>query len=326
MIALVSGAAGFIGSHLVERLGADGVTVRRVQRPLPEAETYARDPIWRGVTHVFHLGGRTRAPLASDLAEANVQFTERLAQAAVAQAVIRDAPVPHFVFVSSLAALGPASAFDVPVTEQQVPAPVEAYGRSKLEAEQRLRCIADLPLTIVRPSAVYGPRDRDFLTVFRQVRHAVQWRATPGWYGLSLAFVHDVVDAILAATRVAAHESRSGPVDYLVSGHEVRWDALYEATARAVGCACGRVMPRAMSVQIPPLLLSIAGMVGAQVGRLTGSPPLATPDKIILGAQPYWVCRDDRLRRYAGWQPRVTLDAGLLETARWYVQHGWLTR
>ncbi len=293
--------------------------VRRVVRPLPSAEVYARDAIWAGVTHVFHLAARTRAPRAAALIEANVQFTERLAQAACAQAA-----VPRFVFASSLAAMGPALNADTPVTPEQEPCPVEAYGASKRAAEQLLQGMAALPLVIVRPAAVYGAHDRDLLAVFRQVRHPLQLRATPGWYRFTLNSVHDVVDALVAAATVPAAYAASARAGYLLSGEDVSWDALYQRIDRAVATARGVGMRRAPSVCVPAPLLAIAGRVGARWGQWTGRTPLATPDKIVLGAQAGWTCRDDLFLREAGWAPRVPLDVGLLEVARWYRAQGWI--
>jgi nucleoside-diphosphate-sugar epimerase len=325
MIALVSGARGFIGSHLVDRLRAAGAEVRTVARPLPSVDAYSSDAVWRGVTHVFHLAGLTRAVEPGALIDANVHFTERLAQAALQHARRAGTPVPHFVFVSSLAALGPATDASAPVTEVTAPAPVERYGTSKRQAESVLQRMTALPLTIVRPPAVYGPRDRDFLTVFRQVRFPLHLRAVPGWYQLTLTSVHDVVDALLAVARVAPHTHAQARAGYVVGGHDVRWEALYEQVTGAVHRVRGRGPRRSRGLTVPLPLLRTAGVLGATWGRFTARTPLATPDKITLGAQPYWLCRGDRLQQDTGWMPRVDLETGLAETAAWYADHGWLS-
>lgn len=309
---------------MADRLAAQGVEVRRIRRPLPPAREFARDPLWTGVTHVFHLAARTRAPRPADLFVANVDFTEHLAEAALTHAAVTGATVPRFVFVSSLAAMGPAPAADTPVTTAQRPAPVEAYGVSKRVAEERLQGMTNLPLVIVRPAAVYGPRDRDFATVFRQVRHPLQLRATPGWHRLTLASVHDVVSAIIAAALVPEACADAARAGYLIGGDEVTWDALYDLIDLAVATAFGGPVRRAPSVTVPAPLLTIAGTVGAHWARLTGRTPLATPDKITLGAQPWWTCRDDALRQDTGWAPQVPLMDGLVDTATSYRRAGWL--
>ncbi|MDQ8160306.1 MAG: NAD(P)-dependent oxidoreductase [Gemmatimonadota bacterium] len=328
MIALVTGASGFIGGHLVAALQAAGHEVRVVGRPLPPDALFHRAALWRGVTHVFHLAARTRAPHARAFHDANVTFTARLAHAALAQAALTQSRVPRFVFVSSLAAMGPAPAGDRPCTDADVPHPIEHYGRSKWAAEQLLQGLTDLPCTTLRLPAVYGPRDRDFLTLFRQVQRPLHWRATPGWHALTLAHVHDVVAALLVA---AQHDATIGRT-YGVGGDDRTWDAVYDAvddavhetardTARDTASAPRR---RSRGVVVPAPLLTAVGIAGGMWARVTGNTPLASPDKIALGRAPWWLCRGDRFRADTGWSPQVPLAEGLRDTARWYRDHGWL--
>lgn len=320
MIALVSGGSGFIGSHLVATLRARGVEVRTLARPLPPDEHLARDPLWHGVTHLFHLAARTRAPHAAAFHEANVRFTERLIAAATAQPV-----PPHLLFVSSLAAAGPSPAWGHPRRETDPPTPVEGYGRSKLAAERRLQALAAaagerLPWTILRPPGVYGPRDRDFLTLFRQLQRPMHWRATPGWHAHTITHVHDVVSALLLAADQASTRGRV----YHLGGDDVTWDGLYDAVAAALDTCTPKSSRRRVALPVPPPLLTMAGHAGGLWARLTGHVPLASPDKIILGRQPWWLSSGAALTADTGWHPTVSLADGLRDTARWYRTNGWL--
>lgn len=311
MIALVTGASGFIGSHLVDALRAAGHEVRVLKRPLPPDDMLHRDPLWDGVTHLFHLAARTRAPDSAAFREANVDFTARLVRAAEVQPT-----PPRFLFVSSLAASGPAPSRDEPRDEMDAPAPIERYGASKLDAEQVVRAAA-CPWTIVRPPAVYGPRDRDFLTVFRQVRAPVHLRATPGWHAFTLTHVHDVVAALIT---VAQHDDATGAL-YHIGGETCSWDRFYDTVQQ--------VMPRrsrrgSIPIVIPAPLVRVAGVMGGLWARYTGYTPLASPDKIALGEAPWWLASGTRLMLATGWQPHVRLDEGAQATAAWYRENGWL--
>jgi len=307
MIALVTGATGFIGSHLVDALRTAGHEVRVLTRPLPVDDDLVRAPIWHGVTHLIHLAARTRAPDARAFHESNVAFTERLLRAACAQPV-----PPRMLFVSSLAASGPALSPTQPRTELDTPAPIERYGASKLAAEQHVRAAA-CPWTIVRPPAVYGPRDRDFATVFRQLQRPLHWRATPGWHAFTLTHVHDVVSALIAA----AFRDEAVGRTYHLSGDDLTWDAFYAAVAQTQNAG------RSIALPVPSPLLSVAGIVGGLWAQLTGHTPLATPDKIALGRAPYWLSTGAALTRDTGWVPQVALTDGVRDTAAWYRANGW---
>lgn len=328
-VAVVTGASGFVGSHLVDALAARGWRVRRLARAaspparddgaaggvethvvdFADARTLDRTAALDGADAVFHVAGVTKRRTLDAFRAGNVLPTAAL----LAALGRRGGPRPRFVHVSSQAAAGPAPAPDAPLTEDDPPRPVEGYGRSKLEAEAVVRG-AELPWTVVRPGAVYGPRDADFLTAFRHARRGLAVYPGPRRAQLSLVYVEDLADALVRAAETPAAEGRT----YFAAAHDASWHDVYAAAA----AACGARLR--LEVAPPAWGLRLAGRLGDAYGRLTGRHPLANSHKVTLGLQPWWLCSAARARRELGWAPQVALDEGARRTAAWYAARGWL--
>ena len=328
MIAVVTGSTGFIGSHLVDALVARGATVRALVRP--ESRSVIRNPqvsyvtadllddrsvresaVWDDTTHVFHVAGVTKARTLAQFRYGNVVPTANVLAAVAA----RGPRVRRMVLVSSQAAAGPAESGDRPVREDDPPRPIEAYGRSKLEAEQAtVRYVATVPITIVRPSAVYGPRDTDFLNVFKQATNRVAVYAAPRDQAMSVVHVRDLVEALLLA---ADAESARGQTYFVGSAAPVSWRTLYARIAAIAGT-------RSLEVQLPSAVLWMAGQAGSAASLITGRALLINAHKVALAAPQWWLCDSSRIRSELGWSPLVDLDEGLQETYAWYLSAGWL--
>jgi nucleoside-diphosphate-sugar epimerase len=223
--------------------------------------------------------------------------------------------VPRFVLVSSLAAAGPAPAFDAPKSEDDAAAPIEAYGRSKLAAERLLERETVLPWTVVRPAAVYGPRDRDFLHMFRLAARGIAVHAANRSSWISILHVRDVVAGlIVAATRPEAVGRRY----FLANDTPVQWGELFARAAAAAG------RHLSLDVELPRFLVAFGGRLGDVHARITGDASLLTGEKVALGRAPFWICSADRARRELAFAPGVSLDDGIADTYRWYVERGWL--
>lgn len=327
MIAVVTGGSGFIGQHLTRRLLANGHTVRCLVRAGGRAGTppgatrhvvdfgspsslLASDAL-EGADVVFHLAGATKALDDEAFRRANVMPTRHLLGALVARRLN-----PRFVFVSSQAAAGPATSLQRPVDELDTPRPVEAYGRSKLEAERVVESFSDrVATTIVRPCAVYGPRDRDFLTLFRCAHRGFLPYPGTANHWLSLLHVDDAVAGIVAATRQHAM-LRSY---FLASESPVQWRAIGEQIAAAAGASA-----RVRHVSLPAHLVRAAASVAGVVSRLTGRIGIANPHKAALARHPFWICSAERARRELDFVETRSLPEALGDTYLWYLRNGWL--
>ncbi len=321
--ALVTGGTGFVGSHAVDALLAAGYHVRCTVRPtsrlrwlegkpveLVEADLSQADMLReavRGVDVVVHCAGLTRGSRAA-LFAANHQGTVALLDACLASGGLR-----RFVLCSSQAAAGP-SAPDRPRVEDDAPAPSSDYGRSKLAAERAvLNRAGRLEAVVLRPAAVYGPRDEDTLPYFRMARRGVL--AVPGWRRRLVQVVHagDVARALVSGAGATQAAGRT----YFVAHPEVlSWAEL----AGRIGWAVGhRVVP----LRVPSPLLRLAGAAAEVIGR--GRRPGQIDRRRARDlSERAWTCRVDRVMAELGWSPEYGIDKGLRDTANWYREQGWL--
>ena len=305
---LVTGATGFVGRALCEALVASGHQVKRANRTLqpglPDAVAVGEigpDTDWRtaleGVSRVVHLAARTHvlreiaADPSAEYRRVNLDGTRGLAQMAARAGVRR------LVFMSSIKVNGEAT--ERPFTEDDVPRPEDAYGRSKWETEQALARVAaetGLQVTVLRPPLVYGPGVKgNFLRLMDIVARGMPLPLASIENRRSLIYVGNLVDAIVKAIDTPCAAGRT----YLVSdGEYVSTPDLARALARALG-----VRPRLLPC--PPALLMLgAALAGkrAELARLTGSLQMDSA----------------AIQRELDWRPRFTLAQGLAETARWY--------
>jgi len=329
VIVAVTGANGFIGSHLAETYAREGHDVRALMRrgrvlpadvreverlrAVPVDYDDARDlrRVLSDADLVIHAAGATRAPPPARLGlmRANVGITRRIARAVAPSSA-------KLVFISSQAASGPASSAARPVRESDQPAPIEAYGSSKHEAERAMAEELDRTRwTVVRPVAVYGPRERDFVALFRAARRG--FAVHPGNRHQSIAMVHvdDLVRAIMAAAREPLAMGRR----YFIGNAEpITWRELFRAAAEA---SDARIR---VDVQIPGLVVDLIARGGDLRARITREPGLLTTQKVALAKPRWWHCSVDAARSDLGYVSRIPLADGLRATYAWYRQAGWL--
>lgn len=321
--ALVTGATGFVGSHLVERLASSGWRLRALVRPTSDTallERHGVEPVVGdladpaaiargadGVDTVFHLAAVVAAPSEAAYLRANAEGTE-----AVVEGLRRAGTRPRrLVYLSSYAACGPARA-DRPRGAGETPQPLTGYGRSKLEGERRIRApfAEGIETTIVRAPAVYGPRDRALLTYFRMVDR--RFAPLPaGERRLHFIFAPDLARALEGAARAPAGTyAVAEPVAYTL-------EELVDAIARALG-------KRPLRIGLPPALVRAAAAATEGIGRVAGFTPAFNREKAEEMLAEGWVC--DLAGSEALLPPgdATPLEQGIERTARWYRTNGWL--
>lgn len=314
----VTGATGFIGRHLVERLAANGDEVRAIQRPdsrqsAPDGAEVVRAPLdvsalteaFREVDVVVHLAGVVATTRESDFYDVNVGGTRAVAHAARSVGA-------SLVHMSSLAAAGPAPP-TAPRSEDDPSAPITPYGDSKLESDRVVTATEGLRWTILRPGIVYGPGDRALLPVFKCARIGVMPLVGRASAAYSIVHVTDLVRAIEAAI---GSES-TGDVFFVGNPQPVSARDILEHVRHAIG-------GRALVVPVPDLLLRIAAIAGEVGGAVRGQPLVINRRRYAELASPGFVCRVDRLRERLGVVAAIDLREGLAQTAEWYRREGWL--
>jgi nucleoside-diphosphate-sugar epimerase len=321
---LVTGATGFIGRAVADRLLARGDRVRVLVRDpargrelaaagaelavgdvaRPETLPAAVD----GAELVVHVAGIVKAVGHEELFRVNAGGARALARAA-ADARGR----PPFLLVSSLAAAGPARP-GRPRREEDEPAPVSAYGESKLAAEDALRELAGrAEATVVRPPAVYGPRDPELLpALLRMARTGVVWKAGFADKRYSVVHVEDLADAIGRAAEGGKRLGRAGSegIYFADDGVPRTWGEL----GRAALAALGR---RGVVVPIPEAVSWLVAGAATAASRVTGRAAILSLDKMLEIREVAWTCSSERARRELGWAPRWGLDEGMRQSVEW---------
>lgn len=316
----VTGATGFVGRHLVTALRERGDRVRALVRsPAPWLadndveivpgtldDATALGSLVEGAEEMHHVAGAIAARSEADFMRVNRDGTARLAAAA------RAAGVSRFVYVSSLAVTGPRPA-GPPPDESAPPRPISAYGRSKQAGEEAVAS-SGVRFTIVRPPAVYGPRDKGLLFLYRLARRGLTPVFGDGRQALNVVFAADLARALIAAASSPAAEGRTYHAAHPTATTQL---ALGDAIAAAVGRRTTHVRVPAFAVRS---FLALAGAAAHLAGRVT---PLDR-DRARSLLAPAWICSSDALARDAGWRAEIDLRAGIEATARWYHEAGWL--
>ncbi len=295
----ITGATGFVGMAVLEALGGQSVrALTRRDQPAREGvewvrgdleDTQALEELVAGADAVIHIAGLTNTPDVAEFEAANVTGTANII------AAMKKAKIKRFVFVSSLSARKPE---------------LSEYGASKARAETLVEA-SKLSWTIVRPPAVYGPRDDDMLELFRTAKWGVV--PLPPGGATSIIYVSDLAQLLVALAGEKGPKSILEPDD----GREGGW--AHKEMAQAIGKAMGKT-----SVFAPHLPAPVLSAAASALKLVQGGKAKLTADRVGYMCHPNWVCRSDRRPPEALWKPQVSGEDGFAQTAQWYREAGWL--
>ncbi|TKJ41681.1 hypothetical protein CEE37_03695 [candidate division LCP-89 bacterium B3_LCP] len=323
---LVTGGNGFVGSHVVEELLQEGYSVRCLLRPHSRPDWIETLPVdivrtdysdlnslreaISGCEAILHFGGATKAKNKESYFDANARTTGNLLEAATD--VCPDLSL--FLFCSSQAAVGPSPSLD-PLDENAPPHPISAYGWSKMTAEKIcLESQAKFPLCIVRPSAVYGPRDKDILIFFKAMRWGIAPAIGRGERYLSMVYVKDI--ARLCGL-ILKKKPQGTQIFHVTDGDMHRWSTISDTIAEAMD-------KRPLRVNVPVGLTVLIGKILSGYANFAGRIATLNREKIDDILQNYWLISSDKAQKELGFKPKYKLSDGVEETVRWYREHGWL--
>jgi len=326
---LITGASGFIGSFIVEEALNRGFEVWAAVRK-SSSRQFLQDERLRLIEldlgsenrlkeqmkdcrfdYVVHAAGVTKCLNKADFRRINTEGTKHLVKALSAL----DMPLKRFVYLSSLSIMG-AIREQQPYTEileSDTPKPNTAYGKSKLEAEQWLET-QNIPYIILRPTGVYGPRERDYFMMAKSIKAHTDFAVGYKQQDITFVYVTDVVQAVF----LALENGQTGRKYFLSDGEVYQSSTFSDLIRHELG------NPWWIRITAPIWLLRIITFFGEFVGHLTGQVTALNNDKYNIMRQRNWRCDIEPARQELGYQPKVKLEEGVRRSIQWYKENKWL--
>ena len=334
---LITGASGFIGSFIVEEALRRGFEtwaavrgsssrqflkderIRFVELDLDDQQQIERQLRGNDFDYVVHAAGVTKCIDKQDFYRINTEGTKNLVRAVIALKM----PLKKFVYLSSLSVFG-AIHEQQPyqdIREDDTPHPNTEYGRSKLEAERWLRESLELrtdgrvfPYVILRPTGVYGPRERDYFLMVKNVKMHSDFAVGYQRQDITFVYVQDVVQAVF----LACEKGQTGRAYFLSDGEVYQSSTFSELIRKELG------NPWWIRVTAPVWLLRVITFAGDIVGRLTGKVSALNNDKYHILRQRNWRCDISPAVSELGYKPQVKLEEGVRRSIAWYKENGWI--
>ena len=328
---LITGASGFIGSFIVEEALKRGfetwAAVRKssskaflqderihfIELNLSSKEQLVEQLKEHQFDYVVHAAGVTKCLNKADFHRINTEGTKHLVEALLELKM----PLKRFVFVSSLSVFG-AIKEKLPydeIREDDTPQPNTEYGRSKLATEQYLDTLGScLPYIILRPTGVYGPREKDYFMMAKSIKQHIDFAVGFQRQDITFVYVTDVVQAVF----LALEKGKTGRKYFLSDGEVYQSTTFSDLIHEELG------RPWWLRLTAPTWVLRIITFFGEYVGRVTGKVTALNNDKYNILKQRNWRCDITPARKELGFEPQVKLKEGVKRTIKWYQDNKWL--
>lgn len=329
---LITGASGFIGSFIVEEALRQGMEtwaavrssssraylndqrINFIELDLSDEQRLTEQLKDHQFDYVVHAAGVTKCINKDDFRRVNTEGTRHLVAALRALRM----PIERFVFLSSLSVMG-AIREQQPYTEireDDTPQPNTAYGKSKLEAEETLKARSEeqFPYVILRPTGVYGPREKDYFIMAKSIKGHSDFAVGYKPQDITFVYVQDVVQAVF----LALDHGKTGRTYFLSDGKVYRSATFSNLIRRELG------NPWWIRITAPIWILRIVTAVGDIIGRLSGKAIALNNDKYHILRQRNWRCDIQPAIDELGYKPQYDLERGVRETIAWYKKEGWI--
>ncbi|MEO6696255.1 MAG: NAD-dependent epimerase/dehydratase family protein [Ignavibacteria bacterium] len=326
MKALVTGATGFVGSHLVDKLLEKGYEVYCLRRNTSSVKwlegknvqyvngdlfsNEALEKCIKDMDYIFHVAGVVKSKTKEGFFRDNYESTKNLLEITAKV----NPGLKKFIFISSLAATGPALT-EKPTDENTKPNPITTYGASKLKAEEEVLKYNDkFPVTVISPPAVFGPRDTEILIYFKTFSKGLNSVIGFDAKYLSLVYVEDLADGIVLAAEI---EAANGQKYFLCFDKAYNWDDIGSITSKLLG-------KKAFKIRLPHSVIYSVGYLAELFSTFSKNPATLNLEKCKDITQLRWVCSNGKAKRELGFNPKYTLEKSFKKTIDWYKEMKWI--
>jgi dihydroflavonol-4-reductase len=326
MKSFITGGTGFLGSHLVDELLKKNHEIyclirktsnlrwlkdKKVTFIESEKENYEDiSDIIKEANYIFNVAGVVKSKTYEGFERGNYLNTKYLLELALKV----NNNLSKFIHISSLTVSGPNKS-EKPVTEDDIPNPITTYARTKLKAEEEVMKYKDkFPITIIRPPAIFGPRDAEILIYFQTFLKGLNSLIGIKEKYLSLIYVKDLVQGIMLAAEKA---ESNGEIFFISSDKEYSWKEISDVTAKVTN-------KKPIKIRIPHFVVYTVGFSAELFSFFSKSAPTLNIEKCKDITRKRWVCSNAKAKKLLGFEEKYDLISGFTETVNWYKENNWI--